>query len=151
MQGCWAGRHHAQAGARGDRKLLLCAPLQGYGAKINYEIAAPLLADISRTLRRAAESTDLPLQQARLMFAHCETLVPLASLMDLFRPSEQEVAEHVPGAHREGGWPGWLRWMHVWCWLPGGDVLRAVHAVLLHRCVGAYRGRRQPLATCMRA
>jgi hypothetical protein len=104
----WAAgtKHRRVVGACTEQQLPLCAPRQGYGAKINYEIAAPLLADISRTLRKAAESTDLPLQQARLMFAHCETLVPLASLMDLFRPSEQEVAEHTLGAHREGGWRG---------------------------------------------
>eukprot|EP00198_Chlamydomonas_reinhardtii_P004373 XP_001693709.1 predicted protein [Chlamydomonas reinhardtii] len=42
---------------------------QSWGADINYRIAAPLLRDA-----------------ALLLFAHCETLVPLATLMGLFRP-----------------------------------------------------------------
>ncbi|GLC49087.1 hypothetical protein PLESTB_000181100 [Pleodorina starrii] len=63
---------------------------QSYGAAINYDIAAPLLRDATEALRAAAEapspngSATAPV--ARLMFAHCETLVPLASLLGLFRP-----------------------------------------------------------------
>lgn len=66
---------------------------QGYGAAINYEIAAPLLADIASALTSAARAEAAgrpPLQRARLMFAHCETLTPLASLMGLFHPDTQE-------------------------------------------------------------
>ncbi|GIM03204.1 hypothetical protein Vretimale_8003 [Volvox reticuliferus] len=61
---------------------------QSYGATINYEIAAPLLRDMTETLREAAGTMPggATAQAARLMFAHCETLVPLASLLGLFRP-----------------------------------------------------------------
>lgn len=31
---------------------------------------------------------DKPVEQARLLFAHCETLVPLASLLGLFKEDE---------------------------------------------------------------
>lgn len=67
---------------------------QSYGAAINYNIAAPLLHDITESLKQAASVTNLghdgataSMAVARLMFAHCETLVPLASLIGLFRPS----------------------------------------------------------------
>lgn len=66
---------------------------QGYGAAINYEIAAPLLADAAAALADAAASPPgqpAP-QRARLMFAHCETLVPLASLLGLWRPPPGEM------------------------------------------------------------
>jgi hypothetical protein len=67
--------------------------VQGYGAAINYQIAAPLLADVAAALVSAAAATSagrLPLQLARLNFAHCETLTPLASLLGLFEPPEFE-------------------------------------------------------------
>lgn len=64
---------------------------QGYGAAINYEIAAPLLADMAQSLTSAAAAQGPPPQRARLMFAHMETLVPLASLMGLFQPPADEL------------------------------------------------------------
>ncbi|WIA34254.1 hypothetical protein OEZ86_012605 [Tetradesmus obliquus] len=66
---------------------------QGYGAEVNYGIAAPLLSDIASALTAAASShtqNTRPLQRVRLHFAHCETLTPLASLLGLFRPGPQE-------------------------------------------------------------
>lgn len=66
---------------------------QGYGATINYQIAAPLLADIAKSLKKAAGKPGKPVQLARLMFAHCETLTPLATLMGLFKPTGQEATD----------------------------------------------------------
>src|SRR5690348_13319770 len=40
----------------------------------------------------AASAEKQPLQLARLMFAHCETITPLASLLGLFKPSEEEAS-----------------------------------------------------------
>ncbi|EFJ49629.1 hypothetical protein VOLCADRAFT_104207 [Volvox carteri f. nagariensis] len=63
---------------------------QSYGATINYEIAAPLLHDATEALKAAAAAAHTPdgamAPVARFLFAHCETLVPLASLLGLFRP-----------------------------------------------------------------
>ena len=36
---------------------------------------------------------DKPIEQARLLFAHCETLVPLASLMGLFKEEDGAARE----------------------------------------------------------
>ena len=36
---------------------------------------------------------DKPIEQARLLFAHCETLVPLASLMGLFKEEDGTARE----------------------------------------------------------
>ncbi|PNW73688.1 hypothetical protein CHLRE_13g568600v5 [Chlamydomonas reinhardtii] len=63
---------------------------QSWGADINYRIAAPLLRDAALSLKgAAAAASSAPGTAApagRLLFAHCETLVPLATLMGLFRP-----------------------------------------------------------------
>ncbi|KAG2443864.1 hypothetical protein HXX76_002207 [Chlamydomonas incerta] len=63
---------------------------QSWGADINYRIAAPLLRDAALSLRGAAATAGSApgsaAPAARLLFAHCETLVPLATLMGLFRP-----------------------------------------------------------------
>eukprot|EP00775_Hariotina_reticulata_P002690 gene2690-2990_t len=73
--------------------------VQGYGAAINYQIAAPLLADVATALVSAAAATSAgrtPLQLARLNFAHCETLTPLASLLGLFQPPDIEAQQMPP-------------------------------------------------------
>ncbi|KAG1667564.1 hypothetical protein FOA52_014644 [Chlamydomonas sp. UWO 241] len=49
---------------------------------INYAIAAPLLADLGDTLSAAAREV-VPTVRAQLLFAHAETIVPLATLMGL--------------------------------------------------------------------
>lgn len=82
---------------------------QGYGAEVNYRQAAPLLRDLETSLRAAADAGPAPFSsdiggwwagksgggapRARLLFAHCETLVPLATLMGLFRPPPHELPE----------------------------------------------------------
>ncbi len=43
-------------------------------------------------MQDAASAEKQPLQLARLMFAHCETITPLASLLGLFKPSEEEAS-----------------------------------------------------------
>ncbi|KXZ41450.1 hypothetical protein GPECTOR_462g371 [Gonium pectorale] len=72
---------------------------QSYGAPINWQIAAPLLRDAAASLRAAAETRPGAAEgapAARLLFAHCETLVPLASLLGLFRPPEPDPADASP-------------------------------------------------------
>ncbi|KAF6248610.1 histidine phosphatase superfamily [Scenedesmus sp. NREL 46B-D3] len=76
---------------------------QGYGAEVNYGIAAPLLSDIASALTSAATAHATgtqPLQRVRLHFAHCETLTPLATLLGLFTPgaAERQDMPEVPSA-----------------------------------------------------
>ncbi|MEW5301092.1 MAG: hypothetical protein WDW36_003972 [Sanguina aurantia] len=56
---------------------------QSYGSPLNFQIAAPLLQDLSQTLTAVAAGGDV---SARLLFAHCETLVPVMTLLGLFKP-----------------------------------------------------------------
>jgi multiple inositol-polyphosphate phosphatase/2,3-bisphosphoglycerate 3-phosphatase len=54
---------------------------------LNYRIFEPLLQDLMRSLHRAAaEGFEGP--RMRLLFAHCETLIPFVSLLDLFKHRE---------------------------------------------------------------
>ncbi|KAF5828132.1 histidine phosphatase superfamily [Dunaliella salina] len=67
----------------------------GYGSPINYNIAAPLLHNLRSALKGAAESaaassSGQPDTHVHLLFAHCETLVPLATLLGLFKPDTEQ-------------------------------------------------------------
>lgn len=64
----------------------------GRGADINYRIAAPLLADAADALQAAAGGGAFHEERARLYFAHCETLTPLAVLMGLFEEAREAAA-----------------------------------------------------------
>ncbi|KAJ9522472.1 hypothetical protein QJQ45_008243 [Haematococcus lacustris] len=66
-----------------------------WGARINYAIAGPLLAHMRSALQSAADSKHIK-KPAHLLFAHCETLVPLATLLGLFKP---ELALPPSAAH----------------------------------------------------
>ncbi|GAX82686.1 hypothetical protein CEUSTIGMA_g10112.t1 [Chlamydomonas eustigma] len=61
----------------------------GYGASINYQMAAPLLGDLVASLQDVANQKS-PWERARLLFGHCETLIPLASLMGLFNQLQED-------------------------------------------------------------
>lgn len=56
---------------------------------LTYQIFEPLLQDLVRSLQVAA-SDDFVGPRMRLLFAHCETLVPFASLLNLFGHEESE-------------------------------------------------------------
>ncbi|KAG2436537.1 hypothetical protein HYH02_011475 [Chlamydomonas schloesseri] len=74
---------------------------QAWGADINYQIAAPLLRDAALSLKAAAAASGAPgtgAPAARLLFAHCETLIPLATLMGLFRPPAPQPPDASPAA-----------------------------------------------------
>lgn len=58
---------------------------KGAASPVAYHMAAPLLADIANSLQNAAKGT---FQQAKLCFAHAETIVPLACLLGLFGPQQ---------------------------------------------------------------
>ncbi|KAG2495101.1 hypothetical protein HYH03_006711 [Edaphochlamys debaryana] len=80
---------------------------QSWGAPINYQIAAPLLRDAALALRQAAQGNGAPGTEApaaRLLFAHCETLVPLATLLGLFQPAAPP-PEAAPGGAAEAAVP----------------------------------------------
>lgn len=66
-----------------------------WGSHINYAIAAPLLQDLRESLQTAAQSSGPPKQRSRLLFAHCETIVPLATLMGLFQPELPPPPDHA--------------------------------------------------------
>ena len=70
--------------------------VKSYGNALNYQIAAPLLADIVASLRRNAAATpdDTPVR-ANLRFAHAETTLPLAALLGLHRAPGEYLAANM--------------------------------------------------------
>lgn len=48
-------------------------------------VLLPCKQDLAKSLREAA-SYNMSEQQARLLFAHCETIIPFATLLGLFEP-----------------------------------------------------------------
>jgi len=55
---------------------------EGYGFELNYNISCLLLDDFFTTMESAISSGFV--QQARLRFAHAETLIPFVSILGLF-------------------------------------------------------------------
>ena len=70
--------------------------VKAYGNALNYQIAAPLLADIVANMRRNAAATpdDTPVR-ANLRFAHAETTLPLGALLGLHRASGEYLAANM--------------------------------------------------------
>ena len=62
---------------------------RGGGSTINYQIFQPLLLDLVRSLQAAVDRSEGPFM--RLLFAHCETLVPFMTLLGsgLFKQGPQ--------------------------------------------------------------
>lgn len=55
---------------------------RGPGYKINLEIFEPLLQDLIQSLRSAGRTVGGWTPRSRLLFAHCETLIPFLTLLD---------------------------------------------------------------------
>lgn len=70
--------------------------VKAYGNPLNYQIAAPLIADIIANLRRNAAATpdDVPVR-ANLRFAHAETTLPLGALLGLHRAPGEYLAANM--------------------------------------------------------
>lgn len=56
--------------------------LKGYGFRINYEMACPLVQDIARTIKDASSTSSL--RRSTLRFGHAETIIPLVARLGLF-------------------------------------------------------------------
>lgn len=77
----------------------------GYGNQINFQMACPLLRDIMDIFESKAKDASQLTQRAHFRFAHAETLMPLISLLGLFKDSDPSVmspqAPHEKIAQRQ--------------------------------------------------